>query len=236
MGRSSWRWMNHSPRLLWSISSVGEGLEIIQDPCPGSHPADVLGNSGWGALFLFSLAERGHLVPFGVCFGGKRERRVLRVLSCRRRVLPKEGVSAPLPRSAAGSDPARAPLSTGGCCELLGRAAAVPTAVPTLFVPGEPSPAARGPSSSPGHLWDGEQSCGRSWNRAERTGAFSERHPIPAVSLRWLHPFRTHLPDGRDRRPTRRLPAGPFLLSSRSSLGPSIQLEGRSWGFRESQR
>lgn len=159
VGRGSWRWVNHSTRLLWSISLVGKGLEIIQGPCPESHPADVLGNAGWGAWFLLSLAEPRHLVPFGVCFGGKRERRrVPRVLSCCQRVLPKEEVSALKPHRSpghpawgkAGSGSGRAPVSMGGCCEVL-----------LLLQPrahcSSSSPAARGPSSSRGRLWDGSR-------------------------------------------------------------------------------
>lgn len=53
---------------------MGKALGITQGPCPESQPADVLGHLGWGASFLLSLAEPRRLVPFGVCFGGKREK------------------------------------------------------------------------------------------------------------------------------------------------------------------
>lgn len=179
-----------------------------------------LGTWGWGVSFLLSLAEPKCLVPFRLCFGGKKERRrVPRLCSCHwcccRRPLPKEEVSPLKPQGLSiahqGTQPGPKqgqtltahPCGMGGCSEVLGGAAsssrAMPTAELMLFIPKESSEsAAQGFSSSCGHLRDGEQSPGSSWSWVEHAKALPDHCPIPALSLRWLHPFHTCLPDDQD--------------------------------------
>lgn len=222
-------------------------MGITQGPCPESQPADVLGRSG--ASFLLSLVEPRCLVPFGVCFGGKRDKkgpegpRLLPGASPRGRGLASDAPRAqhrPPGHSLEQSRVGLCPCSCVGWEDAVrSRAMLPPPPAPWPL----PSQCSSSPKSPPRLLRAFHPRMGTFGMGRRATAGAGAGQSVPRLSPT-IVPSRQFLSGGSvrsvrscpmARASTRCLPVGLFPVSRQNLLGPSIQLEGRNQGFWESQ-